>query len=208
MLAKGGTTIMYRSFLFRAVLFLYVLPVLSFAGDAPTIRNPSPNGRFALRIAESKEESEPPTVELIEKESGKVMVDLGTSYLSNRNDIVLVWSADSKRVAYATRGFKEGDVSVYFWTGTKFELVEMPKTLPNPDIKFARGAGGEVKNYGGAPKPLRWLKSGELLMSNDAVMLSRVDGKTYSGIITFTLAFDKNRHATVRNISKTKTTVD
>jgi hypothetical protein len=39
-------------------------------------------------------------------------------------------------------------------------------------------------------------------------MLSRVDGKTYTGVVTFTLAFDKNRHATVRNISKTKTTVD
>jgi hypothetical protein len=199
---------MHRSFLFPALLSLHVVPALGLAADPPTIRNPSPNGRFALRITESKEEAEPPTVELIEKQSGKVMVDLGTSYLSNRGDIVLVWSADSKRVAYATRGSREGDVSVYFWNGSKFEIAELPETLPNPDIKFARGAGGDVKNYGGAPRPLRWLKSGELLMSNDSVMLSRVDGKTYTGVVTFTLAFDKNRHATVRNVSKTKTTAE
>jgi hypothetical protein len=199
---------MHRSFLFPAVLCLHVGAALSLAADAPTIRNPSPNGRFALRITESKEEAGPPTVELIEKQSGKVMVDLGTSYLSNRDDIVLVWSADSQRVAYATRGPKEGDVSVYFWNGSKFEIAEMPETLPNPDIKFSKGAGGDVKNYGGAPRPLRWLKSGELLMSNDSMMLSRVDGKTYTGVVTFTLAFDKNHHATVRNVSKTKTTVE
>jgi hypothetical protein len=197
---------MHRLFLFLALWSLLVLPAR--AVDAPTIRNPSPNGRFALRITEPKEQSEPPAVELIEKQSGKGVVDLGTPYLSNRDDILLVWSADSKRVAYASRGPKEGEVSVYLWNGAKFELAELPETLPDPDIKFAKGAGGDVKNYGGAPSLLRWLKSGELLMSNDSVMMSRVDGKTYTGTVTFTLAFDKNRHATVRNVSKTKTTAE
>ena len=47
-------------------------PVL--AGEE--IKYPSPDGRFALRITQSKDDEDHPTVELIEKDSGKVMVTL------------------------------------------------------------------------------------------------------------------------------------
>jgi effector-binding domain-containing protein len=40
------------------------------------IKYPSPDGRFALRITQSKDNEDHPTVELIEKDSGKVMVTL------------------------------------------------------------------------------------------------------------------------------------
>jgi hypothetical protein len=198
---------MHRSLL--SLVILCGLTAFCFAGD-PVIKSPSPDGRFALRVSDPKEEGATPTVELIEKKSGKVIVNLGTSYFSPRDGTYLVWSADSKRVAYATRGPKQGDVSVYFWDGTTFKYAEIPEeALPDPDIKFGKDAeGGGVKNYGGAPKPLRWLKSGELLMSNDSVMMSHVNGKTYTGTVTFTVSFDKDHHATVRNVSKTKTTVD
>lgn len=193
---------------FLALLVSCSAATLSLAADPPTIRNPSPDGQFALRISEPKAEGDTPVVELIEKKSGNVIVNLGTSYFSPREGTFLVWSADSKRVAYATRGPKQGDVSAYFWNGTTFESGEIPATLPDPEINFGKAAGGNVKNYGGAPRPLRWLKSGELLMSNDSVMMSRTNDKTYTGTVTFTLAFDKQRHATIHNISKTKTTVD
>ncbi|HSH94979.1 MAG TPA: hypothetical protein VK968_12590 [Roseimicrobium sp.] len=197
---------MHRSLL--SLVTFYSLTTLCFADD-PVIKSPSPDGRFALRVSDPKEEGATPTVELIEKKSGKVIVNLGTSYFSPREGTFLVWSADSKRVAYATRGPKTGDVSVLFWRGSTFESAEMPDVLPNPDIKFDKeAAGGPVKNYGGAPTPLRWLKSGGLLMSNDSVMMSRVNDKTYTGTVTFTLTFDKGHHATVHNVSKTKTTVD
>ena len=40
------------------------------------IKYPSPDGRFALRITQSKDDEDHPTVELIEKDFGKVMVTL------------------------------------------------------------------------------------------------------------------------------------
>ena len=71
------------------------------------IKYPSPDGRFALRITQSKEDEYHPTVELIEKDSGKVMFmlhDGSDTDLFDPSACVLVWSADSKRVAY---GFQQ-----------------------------------------------------------------------------------------------------
>jgi len=183
----------------------------AFAGDPPVIKNPSPDGRFALRVSDAKEDGATPTIEIIEKKTGKVVNELSTSYFGNREDILLVWSADSKRAAFATRGPKQGDVSAYFWNATtsKFDYAEIPDDkLPDPDTNFGKDKDGPVKNYGGAPKPLRWLKSGDLLMSNDSVMMSRNSGKTYTGTVTFTVSFDKDRHATIHGVSKTRTKVD
>ena len=50
----------------------HLCPVL--AGEK--IKYPSPDGRFALRITQSKDDEDHPTVELIEKDFGKVMVTL------------------------------------------------------------------------------------------------------------------------------------
>jgi hypothetical protein len=84
------------------------------------IKYPSPDGRFALRITESNQS------ELIENASGRAMVDLGVRWRSQ----VLVWSPDSKRVAYGNRGDKAGEVSVYFWNGSTFEEATLPDDLP------------------------------------------------------------------------------
>ena|SRR5437016_1011299 len=71
------------------------------------IRYPSPDGRFALRITQPKDDEYHTTVELIDKDSGKVMVTLHSASdteLFDASESVLVWSADSKSVAY---GFQD-----------------------------------------------------------------------------------------------------
>jgi len=99
-------------------------------------------------------------------------------------------------------------VSVYFWNGSTFEEVSLPDDLPSPNIKFRKESKtGRVKNYGGAVTPLRWLKSGELELSSDLMMLTEVDGRTYTGEVRFTLAFDSQHHASVKKVGKTKTEV-
>jgi len=162
----------------------------------------SPDGRFALRIVDEQK------VELIEKASGEVMVDLGEAW-HNPGQVsqTLVWSRDSRRVAYGNRGYKEGEVSVYFWNGSSFEQVALPEELPSPHIKFPKDCGA-VKNYGGAATPLRWLKSGELELSSDLMMLCRGSGATCTGELRFTLAFDEQHHASVKKVGKTKTEVE
>jgi hypothetical protein len=168
---------------------------------AEETKNPSPDGRFALRITDEQK------VELIEKASGRVMVDLGEAW-HNPGQVsqILVWSPDSKRVAYGNRGYKEGEVSVYFSNGSTFEGATLPDDLPSPDIKFPKDCGG-VKNYGGAATPLRWSKSGDLELSSDLMMLCRQSGDTYTGELRFTLAFDAQHHASVKKVGKTKTEV-
>lgn len=166
------------------------------------IKYPSPDGRFALRIIDEQK------VELIEKGSGSVIVDLGEAW-HNPGQVsqILVWSHDSKRVAYSNRGYKEGEVSVYFWNGSTFERATLPDDLPSPDIKFPKGCGA-VKNYGGAATPLRWLESGDLELSSDLMMLCRESGATCTGELRFTLAFDQQHHASLKKAGKTKTKVE
>jgi len=118
-----------------------------------------------------------------------------------------VWSRDSKRVVYGNRGYKGGEVSVYFWDGSSFEQVALPEELPSPHIKFPKDCGA-VKNYGGAATPLRWLNSGELELSSDLMMLCRDSGATCTGELRFTLAFDEQHHASVKKVGKTKTEVE
>ena len=162
----------------------------------------SPDGRLALRIIDEQK------VELIEKASGEVMVDLGEAW-HNPGQVsqILVWSRGSKRVAYGNRGYKGGEVSVYFWDGSSFEQVALPEELPSPHIKFPKDCGA-VKNYGGAATPLRWLESGELELSSDLMMLCRGSGATCTGELRFTLAFDEQHHASVKKVGKTKTEVE
>jgi hypothetical protein len=166
------------------------------------IKYPSPDGRFALRIADEQK------VELIENASGRVMVDLGEAW-HNPGQVsqILAWSRDSKRVAYGNHGYKEGEVSVYFWNGSTFEAATLPDDLPSPDIKFPKDCGA-VKNYGGAATPLRWLKSGDLELSSDLMMLCRESSATCTGELRFTLAFDAQHHASVTKVGKTKTEVE
>ena len=76
------------------------------------IKYPSPDERFALRITQSKDDEYHPTVELIEKQSGTVLVTLHSGQedpdLFDASEAVLVWSVDSKRVAYGFRANPPG----------------------------------------------------------------------------------------------------
>jgi len=61
---------------------------------ADEIKYPSPDERFALRITQSEDDEYHPTVELIEKNSGKVLVTLHSASdteLFDASESVLVW---------------------------------------------------------------------------------------------------------------------
>jgi hypothetical protein len=204
-----------RTFLFVAFAcgLTYLCPSLA----AEEIKYPSPDGRFALRITQPKDDEYHPTVELIEKDSGKVMVTLHSASdtdLFDASESVLVWSADSKSVAYGFRDSPPGvrEVSrgalVCFWNGSGFDKVFLPENLPVPKIKFPKRKGENVKPYGGGVTPLRWLKSGDLEMSSEDMVLLEDDGKSYTGVLQFTISFDAQHHASVKKVGKTKTEVE
>jgi hypothetical protein len=165
------------------------------------IKYPSPDGKFALRITESPEDGER-KIALIDRASGKVMIDLSPAWGRQ----VLMWSADSKWAAYGYGGDKWGQVNVYFWNGSSFEKAALPEDLPSPDIKVPEKTGS-FKKYGVAVTPLHWLKSGELELSSNSMMLDFITGATYTGELRFTLAFGPQHHASINNVGKTKTDV-
>jgi hypothetical protein len=99
-----------KTFLLVAVVCCVACPWQWLAAEE-AIKYPSPGGRFALRITQSKDDEYHPTVELIEKQSGKVMLTLHSASdteLFDPSESVLVWSADSKRVAYGFRDSPPG----------------------------------------------------------------------------------------------------
>jgi hypothetical protein len=204
-----------RSLLLIVVASCLASPWASLSAEEE-IKYPSPDGRFALRITQPKDDEYHPTVELIEKDSGKVIVTLHSASdteLFDPSESVLVWSADSKSVAYGFRDSPPGvrEVSrgalVCFWNGSGFDKVFLPENLPVPKIKFPKGKGGDVKPYGGGVKPLRGLKSGDLEMSSEDMVLLEDDDKSYTGLLRFTIAFDAQHHPSVKKIGKTKTEV-
>jgi len=130
---------MYRTFLSLTVIFW---AAAGLAEDRVSIKYPSPDGRFAMRIIEpTGDENTDLKIDLIEKTSGKVIVDLGTARPNHLSDTVLVWSGDSRWAAYATRGEREGETSVYFWNGSAFAEIPLPDNMPGPDIKFRKANG-------------------------------------------------------------------
>jgi len=52
------------------------------------------------------------------------------------------------------------------------------------------------------------LKSRELELSSEDMMLSRYDGKSYTGLLRFTISFDAQHKASVKKVGKTKTEVE
>ena len=65
-----------------------------------------------------------------------------------------------------------------------------------------------MKPYGGGVKPLRWLKSGDLEMSREDMVLLEDDDKSYTGLLQFTISFDAQHKASVKTVGKTKTEVE
>jgi hypothetical protein len=204
-----------KTFLFVAVACCVTNLCASLAAEE--IKYPSPNGRFALRITQPKDDEYHPTVELIERNSGKVMVTLHSASdteLFDASESVLVWSADSKSVAYGFRDSPPGvkvvsrGTLVCFWNGSGFEKVFLPENLPAPKIKFPKGKGEDVEPYGGGVTPLKWLKSGELELSSEDMVLLRDNGKSYTGVLQFTISFDAQHHASVKKVGKTKIKVE
>jgi hypothetical protein len=204
------------------LLSVRIAIALLLAEEATNFR--SPDGRFALSggsyetghrdnatgnwIIDSKEKP----AAIVDQASHKVLLQL-ESALRPEEDKVL-WSADSKWLAFNHRGNKQTDLSVYFWNGESFELVKLPE-LPEPELKFkpykkaGHPFGRELHFDEDTVTPLRWLKSGALVVSREYGMTDNTAVSTsYSRFYIITIGFDAKHIAFVQNITKQKQKVD
>src|SRR5438552_3429719 len=81
------------------------------------IKDKSPDGKFALRIHKGEEGWEAAIIEMRTKET---LVDLDV-YVNFVEDMRLLWSKDSKRVAHFEPDRRGGTTHIYFRNGSKFE---------------------------------------------------------------------------------------
>lgn len=160
------------------------------SGADEQIRDSSPDGKFALHIG-SQNESGYVESGIIELGTNKVVLDFRSLGHPNEEDAKLVWSADSQRVAFFEPTKRGGLTRVFFRDGASFEQIELP-TLPDPKLPKKPQANVSDKSITFLVQPIRWLKSG-------ALVIYREDEGDYSGrgALEVTISFDQNHKPSV-----------
>jgi len=162
----------------------------------------SPDGKFALRIQLPKEAGDQPKVGMINLLTQEAVVELDCPvhcYDGNANP-KLLWFSDSQRVAYYTPHDHGGYTQVYFRRGPSFEEVQLPSI---PNLKFPRQAPPDEQTITSVSEPVRWLKSGALVLREEQEKLTA--GGAAQKV---TIGFDKHGHGSVLNVKAKKITED
>lgn len=166
------------------------------------ILSPSPDGKFALRLAAAAGGS---AATIVEAKSHTAVTDEDalhfSSELPNSDGVTkLVWSADSRRVAYGytehNRNNSGATVQVFLWTGSKFTEVILPD-LPRPKMKAAADDG--ATRHFEKLMPLRWLKPATLVLSYEVEM-----GNEPAWTRIVRIGFDARGKATIEKVERKK----
>jgi hypothetical protein len=165
------------------------------------IKDKSPDGKFALRIHKGEEGWEAAIINLRTKEA-LADLDVYGNYVENMR---LLWSKNSNRVAHFEPDRRGGTTHIYFRDGSKFEEVPFPSgevfechgnLTAEEEKKF-------VKTTEATESPKAWLKSGALVIAVDESWITE-DGGGHSCSQTVTIAFDPNRKASVQSVTDKK----
>jgi hypothetical protein len=172
---------------------------------------PSPDGRFAIRKVFSDPEDDRPSkvtrAELIEKATGKVLLDLTGDDIGigRRREGSVLWAPDSKRFAYLSENLQVGQgnlfstpplpttykqTTVYQDLGEGFSKVELSPSEPpdkkdDPELKDAKTGHEFIE-------PVRWDGANVLVLQrHDYYEALRADqtissfGRLWEGTMTF-----------------------
>jgi hypothetical protein len=165
-------------------------------GTKERIEAPSPDGQFAFRYTgESEEEKQ--TYDLIDKQSGKVLMSVAESDPelgpSARFSMKVLWRSDSKAFALTALLQKRGsEVSVYLRNGSTFRGIELPKLVVDIPAKLQRGKTTGLNSQSAK----RWQKDGSLVVEIET--MSADNNGSVTAIRTVVLGFDRSDTAKVR----------
>ena len=157
------------------------------------IRDKSPDGKFALRITKDDMGGSAAIIGL--KDNGE-LATLET-YQNYTEEAHLVWSKDSQRVAYFEPDRRGGSTTAYFWGGSEFKEIELPE-IPECHVPPAKESDGYVKDIENITRPVKWLRSGELVLAVHKTRITE-SGATGSCGQTITIAFDSDHKASVKS---------
>jgi hypothetical protein len=173
------------------------------AADDRQTRDPSPDGKFAMLLAE-KGDGEV-HIQLVEAGSGKVVLNLADSGHPHAEDCKLVWSPDSQRVAFYAANRRGGDTTVYFRSGSAFTESSLPElgSCATATERKELNAKGVNKFIESDTAPKEWLKTGALVLVNSQGWETN-DGNLRGCTQTVTIAFDAKHKGSVQRIADKK----
>jgi hypothetical protein len=165
-----------------------------------TIRDTSPDGKFALEITKEDEGWAAAIINLKTKENA-VGLDIYQNYTE---DAHLVWSKDSQRVAYFEPDRRGGSTTVYFRKDSSFEEVSLVEVdFPDCEEKPSEQDSNDkyLKTIETTTRPVKWLASGELVLEQhlESAMES---GATRDCGQTITIAFDSAHKVSVKSAKR------
>ncbi len=164
-----------------------------------TIEAPSPDGQFAFRYT-GDSESEKRTYDLIDKQSGKVLMsvaesdpDLGPSA---RFSMEVLWKPDSTAFALTAMLWKRGSyVAVFVRNGSTFREIKLPELSADIPEKVKGGKSFPHVAELNSQSAKQWQKDGSLVVEIE----NMIDGNEGSITATRTvvLGFDRSDKAKV-----------
>ena len=170
------------------------------------IKCQSPDGKFAMLLTHDAEGGY--KAQLVEVSSHKPVVELATNVAYPPvKDCKLVWSPDSKRVAFFEANRRGGDTTVYFRNDAGFTESALPELAMDSCATAAEKkelkAQGVLKFIEGNTTPKQWLKSGALVVVNDQGWETN-DGNLRGCTQTVTIAFDVKHKASIARVTEKK----
>ncbi|MGE5208365.1 MAG: hypothetical protein ACM3KL_03435, partial [Alphaproteobacteria bacterium] len=176
------------------------LPLLPGANDK--VKDPSPDGQFAMLLTRDPQEEGRVKIQLIEISSRKVVLDLALSGSPHDKDCRILWAPDSQRFAFYEASHRGGDTAAYFRNDSGFTESSVPE-LPGCATAAERK---ELQNYGvnkfieADTAPKQWLKSGALVVAN-AQGWETNNGYLRGCTQTVTIVFDAKHKGSVQHVS-------
>jgi hypothetical protein len=168
------------------------------AEDEDIVKDKSPDGKFELQITQ---EAEGWSAAIVDRKSKEHVVKLDI-YQNFTKTARLLWSKDSKRVAYFEPDRRGGGTTVYFREGSEWKEVSLPG-FPSCEDKSAEKNSGDkyLKYLEETTRPVKWLSSGELVLAvrHEWEMES---GATHRCGQTITIAFDANHEPSIKSVKQ------
>jgi lipoprotein NlpI len=166
------------------------LSITAHAGEI--IKDRSPDGRFALQLSADEDAFE---LGLIDLGTHKELVSLNSLGSPYANHSSLLWSPDSKRVAYTEGSRRGGYTTVYQQKGDGFEEVKLPE-LPDCEAKHVQ------KVYEASLSAERWLTASTLMLLNRGGWTTE-DGGDGECEKSVTITFDAKGKASIQKVRST-----
>ena len=167
------------------------LSITAHAGEI--IKDRSPDGRFALQLSADQDAFELGLIDLRTHKELVSLASLGSPYAKHSH---LIWSPDSKRVAYTEDSRRGGYTTVYQQKGGDgFEEVKLPE-LPDCEAKHVQ------KVYEASLSAERWLNASTLVLLKRSGWTTD-DGGDSECEKSVTITFDAKGKASIQKVRST-----